>query len=535
MSLLIAASTSLLAQKIIPAPLKTSAEDIITATRANYSNYRALSARFTSVNERRVEREGLLFDLKSEYVASIVGEGYDRSWIEVRNYENKVLRVTDGRLQWYYLPDYKIYTLREANERGSHQPPATEESLYTSMIDAAQNALRQYAFLGDSRFNRQLQKSITLLREEDLAVGSNNHPCYLLEVNLSSGAGFESIQHLWIEKQSRVIWREVLTVITRGSNGVTTRNITTINFSEIVINQPTDPSIFFFARPTEARLVEKLNPFIRPAARPAALGAIPAEFALNNLEGQSISLRSLRGKVVLINFWATWCGPCRVEMPHLEKLYQQYKTKDVVFLPISNEDPETVRKFLSQSGYTFGSLIDPDGRIQESYGVRGIPHTFLIDKSGMIVESLPGARSEEVFRTTIERALKAESRSPVTAVAGKEGMLLVVRNTEDCMPQLLNPQPGGRLRLTSGPNTVAWMFKWTGCDNDSRYHFQIIAPGSATPYFDYSGLLTLSYAFPNPGSIAERSSLKGWTWRIRPQRRGKWGKWVEGKFDIERW
>jgi len=118
----------------------------------------------------------------------------------------------------------------------------------------------------------------------------------------------------------------------------------------------------------------------------------PRNFSLSVLEGEKRSLSSYKGKVVFLNFWATWCGPCRIEMPSLEALYNKYSDKDLEMLAVNcGEDQATVRSFMKNEGFTFPVLLDSDGRVSINYGVQSIPTTFLIDRDGMIILRLVGS------------------------------------------------------------------------------------------------------------------------------------------------
>jgi thiol-disulfide isomerase/thioredoxin len=118
----------------------------------------------------------------------------------------------------------------------------------------------------------------------------------------------------------------------------------------------------------------------------------PRDFSLSLLEGETKSLGSYKGKVVFLNFWATWCGPCRVEMPSIESLYNKYSDKGLEILAVNcSEDQATVRSFMKNEGFTFPALLDLDGRVSLNYGVQSIPTTFLIDRDGMIVLRLVGS------------------------------------------------------------------------------------------------------------------------------------------------
>ena len=125
-----------------------------------------------------------------------------------------------------------------------------------------------------------------------------------------------------------------------------------------------------------------------------AAGELAADFNLLDLEGNTVSLSSLRGKVVFLNVWATWCGPCREEMPAMEVLFNEFKSrKDFVMLAVSEDQRgrEVVAPYVERNGYHFPILLDPDNRIGESYDLTGVPETFIIDRKGRIVTHHLGA------------------------------------------------------------------------------------------------------------------------------------------------
>lgn len=112
------------------------------------------------------------------------------------------------------------------------------------------------------------------------------------------------------------------------------------------------------------------------------------DFKLEALDGKMVTLSSYRGKVVLLSFWATWCGPCRQEMPAMEKLYQQLKAKGFEVVAVDMmEDKATVSAFAKTSGYTFPVLLDKTGEVGGNglYAARAIPTNYVIDKAGKIV------------------------------------------------------------------------------------------------------------------------------------------------------
>jgi peroxiredoxin len=124
-----------------------------------------------------------------------------------------------------------------------------------------------------------------------------------------------------------------------------------------------------------------------------AVGQVVPDFTLKDMEGRSVTLSDYRGKVVFLNFWATWCPPCREEMPAMERLNAVFEGKDFVMLAVNTEkDIETVRAFLKQSPHSFTVLLDQQATVQNLYGVFRFPETFLLDKEGRLVERFLGAR-----------------------------------------------------------------------------------------------------------------------------------------------
>ena len=112
------------------------------------------------------------------------------------------------------------------------------------------------------------------------------------------------------------------------------------------------------------------------------VGSQAPEFSSHTVGGEAVAISDLRGQVVLVNFWATWCGPCRLEMPALQS---RFESTDFALLAVNfDEAPEQVQAFVDELELSFPALLDPGGDIQRLYQVRGYPTTYFLDKEGMV-------------------------------------------------------------------------------------------------------------------------------------------------------
>jgi peroxiredoxin len=118
-----------------------------------------------------------------------------------------------------------------------------------------------------------------------------------------------------------------------------------------------------------------------------------ADFALQDLQGKVHALSKYKGKTVLLNFWATWCPPCRSEMPAMQKLWLAADKNKFMMLAVNvGEDKKIVAEFAKKNGYTFPILLDEGGKVSRQYKVRAIPVTYIINKKGELVKKEIGAR-----------------------------------------------------------------------------------------------------------------------------------------------
>ena len=148
------------------------------------------------------------------------------------------------------------------------------------------------------------------------------------------------------------------------------------------------------------------NPAGQVSAGKSDSGSAP-DFSLPSLDGKTVRLSDFHGKVVILDFWATWCPPCRMEIPHFISLYNKYKNKglEVVGIALDNEGVSAVQPFAQSNGINYALVIGNQKVAQDYGGIRGIPTTFIIDRSGRIVQKYVGYHDEQVFESAVQPLL----------------------------------------------------------------------------------------------------------------------------------
>jgi cytochrome c biogenesis protein CcmG/thiol:disulfide interchange protein DsbE len=150
------------------------------------------------------------------------------------------------------------------------------------------------------------------------------------------------------------------------------------------------------------------NISMEAGVRPSPEG-MAADFSWYNREGKKVSLSDFRGKTVLINFWATWCGPCKAELPDIEAISNEYASKGLVVIGVSEDEGSNLvgklKSFASQHGLTYQIVID-DNSIADAYGnINAIPTSFLVGKKGEILKSWVGEKDKSYFESTLGKYL----------------------------------------------------------------------------------------------------------------------------------
>ena len=178
----------------------------------------------------------------------------------------------------------------------------------------------------------------------------------------------------------------------------------TISFRRALANPVFADSLWAFRPPPGSREVSEFSTGREDPA--AAFTGKPAiDFSLNDLKGRSHSLKNLRGKTVLLDFWATWCGPCRITMPQVAKIHAEYKDRGVEVMSINvGESAKKAGDYIARNGYAFTTLLDTDREVSTRYQINGIPTLVVIDAAGKVSDYLVGSRDDVALRAALKKA-----------------------------------------------------------------------------------------------------------------------------------
>lgn len=148
----------------------------------------------------------------------------------------------------------------------------------------------------------------------------------------------------------------------------------------------------------------KAEDFFGGAIQSPQVGKPAPDFALETVDGHTLRLSEQRGKPVLINFWATWCGPCLVEMPNIQKIYEKYPGQFEVLAVNADESEREVQKFAEKMNLTFPILLDPGNKVNELFHLRGYPTTFVLDADGIVQVQHIGSLTEKQIEEYLVKA-----------------------------------------------------------------------------------------------------------------------------------
>ena len=280
---------------------------------------------------------------------------------------------------------------------------------YTKIRGAAISTGADLTALQD-HFPSRYRRLMTGLREASLSetgevsLAGRKVPCLVIRAAYDAPSGVRAssiVRTFWIDPVLRIVLRE-RSVVQAERDGRVVESSQEVLFLLARVNESLADSLFTFDPPAG---FEKVAGFGGQPAGPAALlGQQARGFALPDLRGNLHHLKDYSGKIILLNFWATWCAPCRIDMPKLEALHREFASEGLVVLGVNDEAPETARGYIEEHRYSFPTLTDADKTLYQEFAVRVIPALVVIGRDGKVASYLTGAQPAKSLRRAIAEA-----------------------------------------------------------------------------------------------------------------------------------
>jgi len=364
---------------VIPAPTAKEAKEILDKAADVYSHITALRVSGKSEETQLNRGQELMADARFEL--AVQGREY---YLRFKLHGVEAVAVSDGESTWKALVSRKQF---------SHVDAATvDDSAENEVAQRPKNDL--YNYMGRSLFGEvsllaRKTTNLEMVREADYKLSSGRVRCYVIRAQSDKGQ-----EELWIDKERFLVLDRIRTF----KSGLLSR-MNRFSLTTIEVNKEIPQSTFHFEAPknwSEEELV------LLPGEQGQSLtGSRAWRFTLKALDGERTELTEARGKVVVLDFWATWCPPCRKELPVIEKLSADFADK-VLFYGVNDEDPGTVKDFIKKNQYHMTVLVDNNKEVHRRYGVSAIPTLLIIDKQGIIRKLFVGSRDEATLRKAVQ-------------------------------------------------------------------------------------------------------------------------------------
>ncbi len=306
--------------------------------------------------------------------------------------------VSNGQKSWAWVPRLKQYTEEEAafveeNDDGEEGGSDNERDLAETFARLVMPALaRLHTDAQNANFSGDAAVNFAKRKEKWPVLRVLSRP---------ASDNSQTLTQLAVDPETLAIGRMVYNSLMRAANPAENVKVQmTIDFSSFQIGAA--PDTFEFDPPKGAKLVDAVP--IPGQTGSFLLNQTAPDFELKTLEGEKVHLADLRGRPVLLSFWASWCGPCRRELPQISALVKDYREKGLAAFGINDEGKGAARKFADDAGLAFQTLDDSSSKVHRLYRVRAIPTVFVIDKNGKIVVFLRGGKDPAKLKASLEKA-----------------------------------------------------------------------------------------------------------------------------------
>jgi len=354
------------------------------------------------VDQRAVIDVGGPLPSRVEMLVKIAVSSPGKLRIESTSKLGDSLIVSDGENTWMYLGTLQQYTKTAA--------ASTPASLVKSLVPGMSSVMDQLKA-------KDPYVSAKVTGEETVEVEGQKIDCYVVEGRLDkislpgSIEMTDAVQKVWVDKVSKLSLKQTMTATMEGGPLTAPAQMNqAVTITSQKLDAPVPDSVFTFTPPEGSKLVPEFKGPVK--ANADLTGQMAADFKLKSVGGKEFGLQDLKGNFVLLDFWATWCGPCRRDLPAVEKLHQEFHRKGLVVLGVNGgEDAETVNQFLRTSKLSYPILLTSDNEVMQSYSVTAFPTLVLLDADGKIVFYHVGAGGEKALRESLAK-LGLETESP---------------------------------------------------------------------------------------------------------------------------
>jgi thiol-disulfide isomerase/thioredoxin len=355
-------------------------------------NYRSAKSYFFIANEATVTAAGVQRRETSTTVLT-AKDAAGRTRVELDDGSNGGVAVDDGSARYVYVPRLEKYV--ELAAQGGQSADQSVPGLDFAVL--VKRFLDRYSSLDERVINAKITGT------ETLATQKGDVECDIISASYSPPPGMRegSIERqYWISREGAVVFKEhsLASMLAPGSGSRVTVT-QDVSFQDANIGGKIDARTFVFAPPPGALQVES---FRDDAPEPDSVDSQAPDFTLEDIrEAKPVQLSQLRGKVVLLDFWATWCGPCRYDMPYVQELFEEYSERGLEVYGINSEVHTRAINYLSENGLTFPTLHDARMRVAMLFQVQALPAFIVVDRQGRISSYMVGTRS----KAQLEKAL----------------------------------------------------------------------------------------------------------------------------------
>jgi peroxiredoxin/outer membrane lipoprotein-sorting protein len=314
--------------------------------------------------------------------------------------KDEYMLVSDGQKTWAYVPRLKQYT---ETEGGTVEVDAGDEDTKNDDSSEERDLAETFSHLVMPALSQMVKTAESAAAKPPMPVKfeGRKYTWPVIQVLSKKSSDGQYLTEVTVDPETlrigRLLWA---TVSYRGSERSVIRM--TVDFSSFKIGEPLPDSNFVFEAPKKAKLVDAVP--IPGQTGSFLLNRQAPDFEAKTLDGERVHLAELRDRPVLLNFWASWCGPCRRELPSVVKLHEELKSKGLVVLGVNDEGKGTAQTFADKVGLTFPTLDDSRLKLHRLYRVSNIPSIFIIDRDGKVVRFLRGAHDEAELRAALKSA-----------------------------------------------------------------------------------------------------------------------------------